>query len=308
MVTQTPAKKPYNEAMQPLFELLEQQVLRILRRHGFYRRRAEIDGHWVHAIEGKGSGSLPTLVVVHGISANATELARMYIPLKAHFQRIIALDLPGHGWSEAPQSGMRPEPLIDLFSAAVQHFVGREPFVMFGNSLGGLAAIRYAGRHPDTVKALILSSPGGAAMSEADWSEFKQRINNHTVQSARHFLNRLYRKVPWYGPLLAPYVHHRFNTPALRSLIDQIHPQDLLRPEEVQQLAMPTLVIWGQQDQLLTDQLPFFKAYLPAHAEVDEPAHFTHCPYLEDPLELAEKVVGYTTKIIHIPKNSATVS
>lgn len=294
--------------MQPIFELLEQQVLRILRRHGFYRRRAEIDGRWVHAIECKGNGPLPTLVVVHGISANATELARMYIPLKAHFQRIVALDLPGHGWSEAPLAGMHPEPLIDLFSQAVQHFVGSEAFVMFGNSLGGLAAIRYAGRHPETVQALILSSPGGAAMSAEDWTEFKQRINNHTVQAARHFLNRLYRKMPWYGPLLAPYVHHRFNTPTLRSLIEQIHPQDLLHPEEVQQLTMPTLVIWGQQDHLLTDQLPFFKAHLPTHAEVDEPAHFTHCPYLEDPLELAEKVVNYTTKIMQTTHVSSVAS
>ncbi|MBL4863827.1 MAG: alpha/beta hydrolase [Rhodobiaceae bacterium] len=75
---------------------------------------------------------------------------------------IIAVDWPRQGRSgddEAPASATHYCDLLEGFAEAL----GLDRFVLFGNSIGGAAAILYADRHPSRVRGLILSNPGGLA-------------------------------------------------------------------------------------------------------------------------------------------------
>ena len=118
----------------------------------------------VHVLEADGRGKLPTLVLLHGFSSAGVHYFPLLHSLRRRFRRIVLPDLPAHGFSGSPRGGVRGETLLDGLTEALDAVLD-EPVILFGNSLGGIAAIRYALARPARVRGLILCSPTGAAMS-----------------------------------------------------------------------------------------------------------------------------------------------
>ena len=69
--------------------------------------------------------------------------------------RVIALDQRGHGHSDKPDD-MSWEAMMGDLGAFLAHLGITGPVVLIGNSLGGMVAFRYAARHPERVKAMVL--------------------------------------------------------------------------------------------------------------------------------------------------------
>lgn len=114
-----------------------------------------------HLIEAGPAEGAP-LLLLHGSAANsATWLGD--IPVWSRSFRVIAADIPGHPGLSEP----RPFPLAGDATATWLHSlldaVGADTVRMVGISLGGWAALDYACRHPDRVRALSLLAPGGLA-------------------------------------------------------------------------------------------------------------------------------------------------
>lgn len=101
----------------------------------------------VHFYDAKGWGPGPTLVMQHGYGAgNATHFFPALLRLRLHFRRILAPELPGHGFSGAPT-----EATFEALFAGVADVLEREldePAVVFGNSLGGAVALAWASVRP----------------------------------------------------------------------------------------------------------------------------------------------------------------
>lgn len=119
-------------------------------------RRLTVDGVAL-AYDEEGAG--PPVVCLHAIGHGARDFARLRAHLRGR-HRVIALDWPGQGASGAdhvPASAGRYADLLAMFLDAAR--VDRA--VIVGNSIGGAAAMRYAHRHPDRVRALVLENPGG---------------------------------------------------------------------------------------------------------------------------------------------------
>ena len=109
-----------------------------------------------------GSG-YPPLVLVHGAACNR----RFWDQQVSRFSsahRVIAVDLRGHGESDAP-SERYPVRLFaeDLASTCTQ--LGIDNAVVIGHSLGGLVALDFASAYPDRVAAAVMIDspllPGG---------------------------------------------------------------------------------------------------------------------------------------------------
>lgn len=139
----------------------------------FYRRHlagapVPLRAHFVatqnartHLLEaGREDGDV--LLLLHGSASNsATWLGD--IPTWGREFRVVAADVPGHpGLSEGqalPLSGQATASWLDSLLDAM----GVEGVRIVGMSLGGWAALDYACRYPDRVRALSLLSPGGLA-------------------------------------------------------------------------------------------------------------------------------------------------
>jgi pimeloyl-ACP methyl ester carboxylesterase len=251
-----------------------------------------------HIYDGKGEGSLPTIVVLHGIGSSGTAFAPVLGRLLKHARRVVAPDAPGHGFSDPPRGPQSPELFFTAMTELLDQVIGDEQAIVCGNSLGGATALNYAFERPARVKGLFLTSPAGAHMEEADFKAFLGGFRMTTNAEARTFLRRLYHRTPWYLPLLAPDVKAIFDRPAVSDITALARAEALITPAQLQSLKMPIRFIWGRSERLLPpENLAFFKANLPAHAVVEEPEGFGHCPHYDAPGRLAAKIIDFARSI-----------
>ena len=111
---------------------------------------ADYNGHKVHyQIEGAGS---TTIVFIHGWSCD-TEFWKYQTPAFTDDYRVILIDLPGHGKSDAPEMDYT----LDAFADAVKTVLddsGTEKAVIAGHSMGFAVAWRFAIKYPANTAGL----------------------------------------------------------------------------------------------------------------------------------------------------------
>lgn len=101
-----------------------------------------------------------TFVFLHGFGGQA--LQWVYQMQKFSLQnRVIALDLRGHGLSDKPATGYdMPRMLADI-ETALDSLRVTEPVVLAGHSYGGALATEFALAHPERVARLVLIATAG---------------------------------------------------------------------------------------------------------------------------------------------------
>jgi 2-succinyl-6-hydroxy-2,4-cyclohexadiene-1-carboxylate synthase len=110
-----------------------------------------------------GADCRQTLVLLHGFTGSAASWIDLLPGLLQPGRRLIALDLPGHGYSDAPAQPARyaiERCSADICAALLALGVGAQEAVLLGYSLGGRIALSIA--CAGFLRALILesASPG----------------------------------------------------------------------------------------------------------------------------------------------------
>ena len=119
-------------------------------------REVDLDGSRVHYLT---AGDGPHLVLLHGLGESARDW-QWVMPALARRFRVLAPDFPGFGDSDRPRAASSPA----SFGAFVARFLEAlhvSGAVVAGNSLGGLAALRFALADPGRVPALVLVGSAG---------------------------------------------------------------------------------------------------------------------------------------------------
>lgn len=248
-------------------------------------------------LDAEGGGDLPPLVFIHGFSAAAVHYIPLFRRLRRHTRRVIALDLPGHGFSDLPVEGLHTDTLRDGLIEALDQLV-TEPSVFIGNSLGGMAALRYAIDRPEQVDSLVLISPGGAPMEHHELQDFIESFAMPSHGHALDFVERLFDRSILARHVLAAGVRERFRRGPMQDLIRSIRQEHLLEADEVRGLKARTLLLWGKSERILPERgLTFFRDNLPADSSVIEPVGWGHSPYLDRPTEVADEVLRFLTAV-----------
>jgi pimeloyl-ACP methyl ester carboxylesterase len=246
----------------------------------------------IHFLDIPGTKTGPTLLMLHGISSNSMPFFMVILKLRKHFSRILAPDAIGHGLSEVPEQA-DPQYLLDGLVGVVDAEL-EKPAVVLGNSMGGGMAMNLALERPEKIRSLILVSPGGAWMEEAEMKRFLTSFDLSDLQKASDFLRKIYHQAPFYLPIVAVEARRIMMRPWLQRLIREFRQDHLLTPEKLQQLQVPTLIVWGRSDRLmLASMLAFFKAHMPTHTVFEEPDDFGHCPHLDAPQKLSARIVSW---------------
>jgi pimeloyl-ACP methyl ester carboxylesterase len=100
-----------------------------------------------------GSPAAPAMVLLHGAAANGGTW-RDLAPRFADGRHVIAPDQRGHGRSPRAEAYSFDLFADDLHGLLDAHDI--EQAVLVGHSMGGVAAYRYAERHPERVAAMVL--------------------------------------------------------------------------------------------------------------------------------------------------------
>lgn len=137
--------------------LLAGRVATAFAPHG---RFALVDGTRMHFAVA-GPAEAPAVALIHGASGNSADMmTALAAPLVAAGFRVIAVDRPGHGWSERPAgaAGADPGRQAALIRGTLRA-AGVERAIALGHSFGGAIATRLALDHPDAVAGLVLVAP-----------------------------------------------------------------------------------------------------------------------------------------------------
>jgi len=105
------------------------------------------------------AGNGPTIVFVHGWTCDLSVWSDQLAAFDDDY-RVIALDLPGHGRSPAPEDGVYT---MNLFADAVESVranAGAGNIVLVGHSMGVSVIRQYALRYPQNVAGLVAVDGG----------------------------------------------------------------------------------------------------------------------------------------------------
>jgi pimeloyl-ACP methyl ester carboxylesterase len=115
-------------------------------------RFAKLDGARIHYVNyGKGSEAL---VLIHGWTQNV-DAWRDQVPDFAKRYRVIAIDLPGHGQSDKPQTTYS----MDYFARAVDAVMRDAKVkraVLVGHSMGTPVARQFYRKYPEKTRAIVI--------------------------------------------------------------------------------------------------------------------------------------------------------
>ncbi len=190
-----------------------------------------------------------TFVFLHGFGGQASQWKYQLWQFSLD-NRVIALDLRGHGLSDKPSGGYDMPQLQGDLEAALEILKVKEKIVLVGHSYGGAIATDYALNHPDRIDGLILMATAG---------EFK--------------LNPLFRlglNLPiWLLRLIGPFTRTWLSAPP-HSLKPFYHTNlsKWVGWDKFSSLQVPTLVIRGHRD--LVFERPMFEKVAEAIPGADE--------------------------------------
>lgn len=107
-----------------------------------------------------GPAGAPPLLLVHGLGQNGFTDWLPVMAALARRHQVLAVDLPGFGYSSLPQAKLSPTHLARVLDALLARRQQR-PLTVIGHSLGGAVALRLAADFPQRVAALVLVDAAG---------------------------------------------------------------------------------------------------------------------------------------------------
>ncbi|TWU41763.1 alpha/beta fold hydrolase [Novipirellula artificiosorum] len=187
------------------------------------------------------------VLFLHGLFGTPDHYREVMENLSSQY-RVIAPQLPID-----PQPGRRKRGMKSVadLSEVVAQFVDElelDRFVLCGNSLGGLVAIDLCVRHPDFAEGLILA--GSAGLFE------RSPIRGLRSRPTREFVRKTVTGILYNDSLVSEeLVDHWY-----QSVMDRDYVRFLLRvsratrdrsvEEELGSLDLPTMIIWGSDDEI----------------------------------------------------------
>ncbi len=271
-------------------------IRRRLRRQGFESRYVEVSGYELHALDGHFQGDLGTLVFVHGLGSSALSLSPLLKRVAPHFNRVVAVDLVGHGENEAPAQTVPVETVYQVLAQQLKD-IDQQPFALYGSSLGGGLSLRFATENPERISRLALTSPAGAPLRKTDIKRLRKLFTVDSNENMRNLVNALFHRPPWYGSLLGRELKLAMERPMVKQILSQLEDIQTLTAQDIQRLSIPILLIWGQSESLLPRHcLEWFRTHLPNQAYIEQPFGYGHSPHLEAADDLSARLLHFFRK------------
>ncbi|GGO00095.1 alpha/beta fold hydrolase [Nocardia rhizosphaerihabitans] len=255
----------------------------------------------------EGDRQKPPVLLLHGIGRSLEDWAEQFVRLSGSY-RLIALDLPGSGFSERLPEATSLPVLASAVLETLDAVSETRAVHVVGNSLGGAVAMQIAAARPDRVASLVLVDSAGFGsevilpLRLMTLPGLGGLLTKHPTAASARMLERMSLADP--SLITAARVEHALaiarqpDTAAVmvetaRSLATIRGVKEKWRSEllnNVAALRLPTLVVWGDHDRVLpSSHLRTARKAFP-HAEVRLFPDVNHMPQIEIPDQFAERV------------------
>ena len=235
----------------------------------------DINGLYIHCLTAGESG--PPVVLLHSAGDSATlSWSDAIKPLSAH-HRIFALDLPGYGLSDKPESIPHTTDFYVDFVQQMLDVLHLDRVSLGGVSMGGGIALSFALHFPARVEKLVLVDPYGIIDAHAwpSWMYLSLHYGIHYLPFINNFTYRSLgpsRMIVHLQLMASGIFHHPERIP--RRLMDQayqhtripgqgkayvawlrseflLHGPRTYLPDRLHEIMVPTLFITGEKDRVI---------------------------------------------------------
>lgn len=239
---------------------------------------------------------LPVLLV-HGSYASSRWWEPLFALLPVEIYAI-APDLRGCGQSEKTASGYTIEEQAADLGSLVQALDWRN-FDLVGHSTGGAIAVEFALNHPDRLNTLTLvdSPPVEGVFTPLETLMLLEKLKTDRPL-LRQVLAALMPTFPIEQPENARFFAQlvedaaQMAPAAFTALAESLGQWN--RFAEAKALTLPTLIIWGDQDQIVTREATTRTLIaIPGASNLEILREVGHSPMIEAPLVLAERFLDF---------------
>ena len=256
----------------------------------------------VYAENGNVTGE--PLLLIHGFGGNKDNFTRIARQLEGY--HLIIPDLLGFGASSKPMSAdyrseaqaMRLHELLQAKGLAANIHVG-------GNSMGGAISVAYAALYPKEVKSLWLVDSAGfwsAGIHEALAGATLE--NNPLLVNNNEDFYKMYDFVMYKPPYLpksvkAVFAQERIANKELHAkILEQVVTDNVEeRAKVIAQYKIPTLVVWGEKDQIIKPETVNVIRKIIPKSEVIMMPEVGHVPMVEALDKTADDYKAFREKL-----------
>ena len=238
----------------------------------------------------------PLLLLVHGFHGNKDNWDYVAKYLTSNY-RLIAIDLPSQGDNRViMERNFTLESQSQMLHALIKA-LQLKPFILAGHSMGGGIALNYALNYPERLKGLILIDAVGDFTHE---SELQKAVGQGLPNPLLNICTaKQYKALTSVSMARTPYIPdsvYRYLAKeecARKALYQKIFDDILLDAkmgERVKNIFLPTLIIWGRKDQVIS-----YKDGLAFHEKIPRSNLFIlnlsgHIPQIEEPEAVAQEI------------------
>ncbi|WP_319456472.1 MULTISPECIES: alpha/beta fold hydrolase [unclassified Mycobacterium] len=258
----------------------------------------------------EGDSANPPMLLLHGVGRSLEDWAPQYLRL-ADTHRVIALDLPGFGFSARADEPTTLKVLARGVLETLDTLDERRPVQVIGNSLGGAVALQLLVLDPDRVAGLVLANSAGFGAEVAlvlrllTIPVLGDLATRRTTRASALFTERMLYDDPALATTAR--IEHALaiaGQPGAGAAMHEIS-SELVTPRGIKprwradllaaaaKHPRPTLIMWGDRDRILPPHhLDSARRLLP-HAQTHLFTGIGHAPQLECPDEFADRVHAF---------------
>lgn len=211
-------------------------------------------GQNIHYAE---TGEGPPVILLHGLWGGLNEWQPI-LDRMSESNRVIVMDFIGFHGSAKPDVQFH-NALLSQFLVGFINELGLSEVTLMGHAMGANAATYTAFHHPASISALILVDGAGYRNPDRDLSKppsegmirFRRVATGSSLAATRGLLER---RVADKSLITAAWVEEAFElwVNSARAIGDMLLEGGDLTEEEMQQIRLPTLVVWGAEDKVFS--------------------------------------------------------
>ena len=226
------------------------------------------------------------LILVHGIGQSLYSWRNSIDYFAQNGFRVLALDLPGYGYSSHPNIYYTVEEVANIIKAFMDA-LGIKKASIAGISTSAVSAVVLAQQHSEAVDKLILVSPGGpsesypfllrALTTRAGQLAFRMRFTPQTMQNV---LQELYFNKPMVTQKTVEQYFEPFRNKDVRDtlIMSMLHFEDPFDASDLHSIKKDTLIFSGQNDPIHPEKTANKYAGIPGseHRRLRNCGHFVN--------------------------------
>jgi len=255
----------------------------------------------------QGPKDAPVIVMVHGMSAHLQVWDPLIAAMGDEF-RYLSLDLPGFGITGPNPQGEYGAEVYGEAAIAVMDAAGVDTAIIAGNSMGGWTAWRMGLTYPERIEGLVLLDPWGAPGEDKEKSNIGFKLMATPVGkflmpriTPRFMIKQSIYQTVEKDEIVTDEMIERYhdlirfpgNRKAALVAMSRSGNRDTAPWDNVGNLEMPILILWGRDDQLIdVSRADKFVEKLP-QAKLIIYDDVGHLPMEEAPIDVAKDIKAW---------------